>query len=125
MIERLDGIDMNNTCTEESLLYQLVSGLHTSINMHVTTNYADFKLNTSYPNHNMYMNSIGSHSDRLKNLFFVYAVVLRAVNRAEPILRAFKYQTEIDPEIDNETSNIANKLLDTTLTNCEEPFKEG
>jgi hypothetical protein len=96
MIEKMKGIDTNNTCTEETFLYQLVSGLHASINMHVTTNYMDFRLNTTYPNHEMYLNSIGKHSERVKNLFFLYAAVLRAVNRAEPILRAFEYETKLD-----------------------------
>lgn len=58
-------------------------------------------------------------------MFFVYAAVLRAINRAEPILRDFEYQTQLDPEIDNDTSSIANQLLDVTLTNCEAPFQEG
>ena len=61
MIERIQGINTNDTCTEETLLFQLISGLHTSINMHVSTNYMDFRLNTSYPNHEMYFNSIGKH----------------------------------------------------------------
>ena len=83
--------------------------------MHVATHYHDFKANISFSNHDLYINSIGSHPDRLKNLFFLYAVVLRAVNRAEPILRAYEYQTEVDPEQDKETSTIANKLLNITL----------
>lgn len=98
MLEKMEGINTNDTCTEETLLYQLVSGLHASINMHVSTNYMDFRLNTTYANHEMYLNSIGAHSERLKNLFFVYAVVLRALNRAEPILRSYEYQTKIDSE---------------------------
>jgi len=109
LIDRIKDIDTNNTCTEETLLYQLVSGLHTSINMHVSTNYADLKDNkSSYPNHEMYIKSIGQHKDRVQNLFFVYAVVMRAVNRAESILRSFEYQTMLDPHLDNETSAIAN-----------------
>lgn len=93
--------------------------------MHVTTNYMDFRLNTSYPNHDMYMNSIGKHGERVKNLFFLYAAVLRALNRAEPIIRSYEYQTKVDPELDSETNNLANELLDITLKNCEIPFKEG
>jgi Endoplasmic Reticulum Oxidoreductin 1 (ERO1) len=93
MIERLRGVDLTNTCTEETLLYQLVSGLHTSINMHVSTNYMEANKNESTPNHEMYYRSIGAYPDRIKNLYFVYAVVLRAINRAEPILRAYEYET--------------------------------
>jgi|LauGreDrversion4_2_1035121.scaffolds.fasta_scaffold223967_1 hypothetical protein len=93
--------------------------------MHVSTNYMDFRLNTSYSNHEMYLNSIGKHSDRVKNLFFIYAAVLRALNRAEPILRSYEYETKINTEQDGETANLANDLLDITLKNCEVPFKEG
>ena len=91
--------------------------------MHVSTNYADFRLNTSYANHEMYLEAIGKHPERIKNLFFVYAAVLRAVNRAETILRSYEYQSDTDS--DNETSLLADTLLNLTLTNCEVPFKEG
>jgi hypothetical protein len=50
---------------------------------------------------------------------------LRAVNRAEPVLRSYEYSTKIDPELDSETTNLANDLLDITLKNCEVPFKEA
>lgn len=103
LIDRIKDIDtISHVCTEETLLYQLVSGLHTSINMHVSTNYADLKdHNSSYPNHTMYVKSIGQHKDRVKNLFFLYAVVLRAINRAESILTSFEYQTMLDPHLDS------------------------
>ena len=41
MIDKLDSIDMSRTCTEKTLLFQIVSGLHTSINLHVATNFID------------------------------------------------------------------------------------
>lgn len=93
MIERLKNVDLSNTCSEETLLYQLISGLHGSINMHVSKNFYDIKLNLTHPNHNMYLNSIGKFPDRLRNLYFLYAVVLRAVNRAAPFLSAYDYNT--------------------------------
>ena len=118
---------MNDTCTEETLLFQLISGLHASINMHVSNHFIDFKLNSSYtfPNHNRYHAAIGTHPDRVKNLFFLYAVVLRAINRAEPIIRSFEYETQLDKQLDSDTHKYANELMDITLKNCEEPFKEG
>lgn len=93
MIERFQGKDVFDTCTEETLLFQLVSGLHTSINMHVAKNYQDFGLNLTHPNHKMYYHSIGKFTERPKNLYFLYAVVLRAVNRAALLLRSYDYDT--------------------------------
>jgi ERO1-like protein alpha len=67
----------------------------------------------------MYLNSIGKHPDRLKNLYFLYAVVLRAVNRAEHVLRAYDYDTHLNYTEDQKTPELLNQLLGVTLTNCE------
>jgi hypothetical protein len=41
MIEKLQELDVSNTCSEETLLYQLISGMHASVNMHVSKNFFD------------------------------------------------------------------------------------
>lgn len=87
-----------DTCSEETLLYQLVSGLHASVNMHIATNYHDMKLNRTFANHKVYMNSLGSHPDRIKNLYFIYSAVMRAVSRAKSTLEAYNYDTKLDKE---------------------------
>ncbi len=99
--------------------------MHASVNMHVSTHYQDSKGNETYPNHDLYYKNIGAYPDRVKNMFFLYAATLRAINRAEPILRSYQYDTELVPEEDIETHTIANQLLDITLTNCEIPFEEN
>lgn len=93
MIEKFKELDVSKTCSEETLLYQLISGMHASVNMHVAKNFYDQKTNYASPNHAMYLNVVGNHEDRLKNLYFLFAVVLRAVNRAAPMLRAYDYET--------------------------------
>jgi ERO1-like protein alpha len=74
--------------------------------MHVATNFYDPKLNEEKPNHPMYLNAIGKHPDRVKNLFFLYAVVLRAINRAEPILKSYDYDTKLHRDEDKETPEL-------------------
>ncbi len=100
MLEKLQNLDVKNTCSEETMLFQLISGLHASINMHVSKNFFDLKTLEEKPNHAMYLNSIGYHADRLQNLHFLFAVILRAINRAEPILRAYDYDTHLNKEED-------------------------
>jgi ERO1-like protein alpha len=73
----------------------------------------------------MYLSSIGKHEDRLRNLFFLYAVVLRAVNRAEPILKAYDYDTHLNLTEDEQTPELLDSLLKMSLSSCEEPFKEN
>jgi hypothetical protein len=63
----------------------------------------------------MYLNSIGKFDDRLRNLFFLYAVVLRAVNRAEHILKAYDYDTHLNSTEDALTPDLLNNLLNITL----------
>ncbi|CDW82655.1 endoplasmic oxidoreductin-1 [Stylonychia lemnae] len=124
MIEKFKELDVSKTCSEETLLYQLISGMHASVNMHVSKNFYDQKTNYATPNHAMYLNVIGQHEDRLKNLYFLFAVVLRAVNRAAPMLRAYDYETQINQEEDLMTPQHVNQLIEITLSHCEEPFKE-
>mmetsp|Transcript_40333 Transcript_40333/g.29732 ORF Transcript_40333/g.29732 Transcript_40333/m.29732 type:complete len:83 (+) Transcript_40333:99-347(+) len=79
----------------------MVSGLHSSINMHVSTNYIDFAKNKSFVNHEMYMSKLGKHEDRLRNLHFLFAAVAKAVLRAEKILSSYNYDTKLDKEQDS------------------------
>lgn len=73
----------------------------------------------------MYLNSIGKYEDRIRNLYFLYAVVLRAVNRAEHILNAYDYETHLNQEEDNKTPELLQSLLKISMSSCEEPFKEN
>ncbi len=81
MLEKIwsKGISAQETCSEETLLYQLVSGLHASVNMHISTHYVDDDLR-EFANHSMYLNGLGRHPDRIKNLHMLYALVIRSVN---------------------------------------------
>ena len=51
----------------------------------------------------MYLNSIGKYEDRLKNLYFIYAAVMRAVHKAEYLLRESDYSTGINDEEDKQS----------------------
>lgn len=51
----------------------------------------------------MYMNSIGKHEDRIRNLYFIFAALAKAVTRAKPILEAYNYATDLNQELDLET----------------------
>ena len=54
----------------------------------------------------MYLTSIGEFPERLKNLYFLYAVVLRAVNRAESVLKAYDYDTHLNETEDKQTPEL-------------------
>ena len=75
---------MQETCNKDTLLYQLVSGLHASISCHVAMNFIENEKQT--PNHAMFQRTVSLHPERVKNLYFIYALILKAVNKAEPQL---------------------------------------
>ncbi|KPA78073.1 putative endoplasmic reticulum oxidoreductin [Leptomonas pyrrhocoris] len=86
-------------CQEVSILRTLLSGLHMSINMHVSTNfYKDPELaspqhkagiynndNISfYPNCEMYNQRVAPFPDFVGNLYILYQFTLRALAKAKP-----------------------------------------
>jgi hypothetical protein len=71
--------------------------------MHVASNYYDMKSNKTFVSHERYMNTLGQYEDRLKNLHFIFAAVLRAVKKASNILVSYNYDTQLDEEGDKKT----------------------
>lgn len=89
LVDKFMDVDISRTCSDHTLLYQLVSGLHTSINMHVAMNYYDESTHKIIPNHPLFLKGIGHHPERLKNLYFLYSLVLKAYRKAYPALSSF------------------------------------
>eukprot|EP00349_Pseudokeronopsis_sp_Brazil_P010224 CAMPEP_0202976738 /NCGR_PEP_ID=MMETSP1396-20130829/80097_1 /ASSEMBLY_ACC=CAM_ASM_000872 /TAXON_ID= /ORGANISM="Pseudokeronopsis sp., Strain Brazil" /LENGTH=81 /DNA_ID=CAMNT_0049714591 /DNA_START=1 /DNA_END=243 /DNA_ORIENTATION=+ len=60
------GIDKESVCSEETLLFQLISGLHSSINLHVAHKFFDMQASDFDPenpkhhmNYDMYYYTVG------------------------------------------------------------------
>ena len=64
----------------------------------------------------MYLNSIGRYDDRIRNLYFIYAAVAKAIFRAEKILSSYNYDTDLDPVMDEESAKLVNELLHVLKT---------
>jgi len=45
MMDEIDQFNPKENCRAETLLFQAVSGLHASVNMHVSSRYVDLKTN--------------------------------------------------------------------------------
>lgn len=74
------GVNPTLDCTGETLLFQLISGLHASVNMHMNHEFYDSETKTSSKNYKGFKWTIGYHPDRIRNLYLVYATALRALN---------------------------------------------
>ncbi|PLW16586.1 hypothetical protein PCANC_15001 [Puccinia coronata f. sp. avenae] len=76
----------NETCLEKRVYYKLLSGLHTSISMHICNEYLDPSTGQWVPNLQCYLNRIGLYPERLENLYFTYTLMLRALSRSASYL---------------------------------------
>jgi ERO1-like protein alpha len=76
-------------CREERALNKMISGLHASISTQLSEYYIDLVKNRTYANYPLFFEQVGNHPDRLKNLFFLYSVLLRALNLAQPAIEQY------------------------------------
>jgi hypothetical protein len=69
-----------------------MSGLHTSINIHISDGFMNDEGET-VPDMPYFYSRIGDHEERIKNLHLVYAAVIKAVTLIEPTLLKNEFQT--------------------------------
>ncbi|XP_059162228.1 ERO1-like protein beta isoform X2 [Physella acuta] len=109
-------------CLEKRVFFRLISGLHTSINIHLCDQYlfpAKGGFGSGHWDHNLeefqsrfdpaLTNNQGPQ--RLKNLYFTYLIELRALAKAAPYLKQEGFYTG-DAEEDADLQQGINNLLD-------------
>lgn len=117
---------LEETCLEERVFYRMVSGLHASINIHLSANYlqgdkeSPLGLTSPYgvwgPNLKEFVNRFspektnGEGQKWLRNLYFAYLVELRAIAKVAPYLRHEEFFTGSD-KADKEIQMAVNDLL--------------
>ena len=109
---------------EERLLYRTISGLHTSINTQLSWFYIDHDLDIMMQNTNLFFTKVGDHPERIRNLYFAYSMLLRAINVAADYIQGYDYDTgNLDNDI--KTQRDIQNLLNVTTTSCSHPFDES
>jgi len=109
-------------CLEKRVFYRMVSGLHSSINLHLSAMYLTKDplgvLPSKWgPNLEQFKSRFdpemtnGEGPQRLRNLYFTYLVELRALAKVAPYLKKELFYTGND-EVDNETREAVSDLLD-------------
>ena len=108
-------------CLEKRTFYKLVSGLHSSISVHLCSNYLleDGEVPVWGRNYQEFDRRFtpgvgeGEEADRLRNIYFLYLVELRAVAKVANIIDGLDICTntaEINKESDD-TKNLLSKVL--------------
>ncbi|CRL00913.1 CLUMA_CG014418, isoform A [Clunio marinus] len=121
----IDSHSLRDVCLEERVFYRMVSGLHTSINIHLCANYLQPEKNSLEfaspngvwgPNLKEFKRRFspetteGQGDHWLRNLYFAYIVELRAIAKVAQLLRNEEYYTGFDNE-DKEVQLAVNDLL--------------
>ncbi|KZV29728.1 endoplasmic oxidoreductin-1-like [Dorcoceras hygrometricum] len=81
-------------CPERRVLYKLISGLHSSISTHIASDYLlDETKNLWGRNLELMYDRVLRFPDRVRNLYFTFMFVLRAVAKAATYLEQAEYDT--------------------------------
>ena len=71
------------------------------------------------------MEKVGKHPDRVKNLHFIYAAVVKAVIMMEQPLIENDYETGLRSKDDIDAKRLIKNLLKRlSQSDCDEPFRE-
>ncbi|KAH9779755.1 Endoplasmic reticulum oxidoreductin-1 [Citrus sinensis] len=114
-------------CQEKKVLYKLISGLHSSISIHIAADYLlDESTNLWGKNPELMYDRVLRYQDRVRNLYFTFLFVLRAVTKATDYLEQAEYDTG-NHEDDLKTVSLMKQLLYNPKLQaaCPLPFDEA
>jgi ERO1-like protein beta len=98
-------------CLEKRVFYRVISGMHASISTHLCYDYLNQQTGAWGPNLTCYIDRLHTHPERISNLYFNYALILRAVAKLGPYLRTYTFCSG-DPSQD---ANTKEKVQDLTF----------
>lgn len=113
-----------NQCKEDHILYKLISGVHANVNMHISHFDHDENGAELPPNYERYFKNVGSHQERISNMYYTYSFVLKAVNHLSGKVDGFSYLSD-NPRVNQQVKEQLNSLIDISIKTWEEPFQEN
>jgi ERO1-like protein alpha len=119
--------EFDDMCYEERVLYRLLSGMHASVNIHIAATYyppSKAKNRTTWASApQRFMEQYGNKPEFLKNLYFSFVVLLRALRRAGPYLYNLPFTGSGSADEALKTQYLVRRLLDAGLmTSCSSVF---
>lgn len=86
-----NGLQDEDECLEKRVFYRVISGMHTSISAHLCWEYLNQTTGEWGPNLQCYKDRLHGFPDRVSNLYFNYALVLRAITKLGPYLKDYTF----------------------------------
>lgn len=98
-------------CLEKRVFYRVISGMHASISTHLCHDYLNQTTGQWGPNIECYRERLGNYPDRVSNLYFNYALVLRALTKLRSHLEEYTFCSG-DAAQDRDTKSKVIRLID-------------
>ncbi|MCJ1478780.1 endoplasmic oxidoreductin-1 [Lambiella insularis] len=98
-------------CLEKRVFYRVISGMHASISTHICHDYLNQTTGEWGPNIQCYQERLEAHPDRISNLYFNYALVLRALTKLRSHLQEYTFCSG-DVAQDRDTKSKVLRFID-------------
>ena len=105
-------LELDDECLEKRVFHRIVSGMHASVSTHICFDYLNQTTGTWGPNLQCYHDRLATHPERVSNLYFDYAILLRAVTKLRTYLKNYTFCSG-DPSENRDTKNKILKLANT------------
>ncbi|MCJ1262166.1 endoplasmic oxidoreductin-1 [Lobaria immixta] len=102
----------DDECLEKRVFHRLISGMHGSISTHICNDYLNQTTGDWGPNLQCYHERLVTHPERISNLYFNYAVLLRAVTKLRTYLKNYTFCSG-DSAQDTSTKRKVLRLADS------------
>ncbi|KAL8950741.1 MAG: hypothetical protein Q9222_003238 [Ikaeria aurantiellina] len=84
-------IVLDDECLEKRVFHRIISGMHASISTHICNDYLNQTTGKWEPNLQCYTDRLATHPERVSNLYFNYALLLRAVTKLRTYLKNYTF----------------------------------
>ena len=108
---------LDDECLEKRVFHRIISGMHASITTHICADYLNQTTGTWGPNLECYRERLATYPERISNLYFDYALLLRAVTKLRTYLKNYTFCSG-DPSQDMATKS---KILGLTDAASQQP----
>ena len=109
-----DLYPLDDECLEKRAFYRIISGMHASISAHICADYLNQTTGQWGPNLQCYKERLHDHPERVSNLYFNYALMVRAVAKLRKHLQGYTFCSG-DPLQDGETKQKVLQLADQAV----------
>jgi hypothetical protein len=122
-LSQVDDLEFDQQCLEKRVFYRVISGMHASISTHLCHDFLNQTTGTWGPNLECYKSRLHNNPERISNIYFNYALLLRAAGKLRGHLKDYTF-CSADPIQNKQTKSLA-LGLSQIISNSGDIFDES